>query len=137
MNKLKWIWIGLIVLIIGGSVYLFSSSKIGSHTVDFAQAYLDKSLYENALEKSKKNEKVIATFGTLQPIDKLAILEGDVQYSNNEKTVRMSVRVKGTKEKGTMNILAHKENENWNYEKISIASKKQDKKINIIETSEQ
>lgn len=137
MKKLKLIWIGILIVIIGGSIYLFSSSGMSGHTIDFAQAYLDKSLYENAIEKARNNEKVKEIFGELEPIDKLAILEGDVGYSNDNKTVNMSVRISGSKENGTMHILANKENENWNYENIDIISKKQNKKINIIDNSEQ
>ncbi len=105
--------------------------------MDFAQAYIDKPLYENAIEKARNKEKVKEIFGKLEPIDKLAILEGDVGYSNDNKTVKMSVRISGSKEKGTMYILANRENENWNYEKIEIISKKQKKKINIIDSNEQ
>lgn len=137
MKKVKWIWIGILILVIGGSIYLFSSSAISGHTVDFAQAYIDKPLYENAIKKARNEEKVKEIFGKLEPIDKLAILEGDVGYSNDNKTVKMSVRISGSKEKGTMYILANRENENWNYEKIEIISKKQKKKINIIDSNEQ
>jgi hypothetical protein len=137
MKKIKWVWIGILIVVIGGSIYLFSSSGMTGHTMDFAQAYLDKSLYENAIEKTKNNEKVKEIFGELEPIDKLAILEGDVVYSNDNKTVKMSVRIKGSKEKGTMHILANKENKNWKYEKINIISKKQKNKVNIIDNSEQ
>lgn len=133
MKKLKWVWIGILIVVIGGSVYLFSSSGMTDHTMDFAQAYLDKPLYENAIEKAKTNKKVKEIFGELESIDKLAILEGDVAYSNGNKTVKMSVRISGSKEKGTMHILANKENENWKYKKIDIISKKQKIEVNIIE----
>lgn len=99
--------------------------------MDFAQAYFDQPLYENAIEKAKNNEKLKEIFGELKPIDKLAILEGDVSYSKNNNTVKMSFRIIGSKENGTIHILANKENENWIYEKIDVISKEQKKKIII------
>jgi len=136
MKKNSWIWIGILIISLSGLIYLFSSSGMSSHTVDFAQAYLDKDLYQNALIKAKKEEKVKMIFGDLKPIDKLAILEGEVRYSNDNKTVNMSLKVIGSKEKGTMHILANREGEKWIYEKIDIIAKGENKEVIIVDSEQ-
>ncbi len=136
MKKNSWIWIGILIISLSGLIYLFSSSGMSSHTVDFAQAYLDKDLYQNALIKAKKKEKVKMIFGDLKPIDKLAILEGEVRYSNDNKTVNMSLKVIGSKEKGTMHILANREGEKWIYEKIDIIAKGENKEVIIVDSEQ-
>jgi len=100
---------------------------------DIAKAYSDTSIYENALEKAQQNQQVIETLGILEPIDKMAIIEGYVQYSNNNNTVDLTIRVKGTKGKGKMDIRANKVNENWSYQKIVIRIKEPKKTIAIIQ----
>lgn len=136
MKRNNWIWIFICVTIISGVIYLFSSSGMSNHTVDFAQAYLDKDLYQNALIKAKKDDSITLVFGELEPLDNLAILEGEVEYSNDNKTVKMSLRVIGSKEKGTMHILAHRQNEKWKYEKIDISVKGGNKKVIIVDSEQ-
>lgn len=136
MKRNNWIWILLSITILAGVVYLFSSSGMSGHTVDFAQAYLDKDLYQNALSKAKKDDSVKMIFGELQSLDNLAILEGEVEYFNDNKTVKMSLRVIGSKEKGRMHILANRQNEKWKYEKIDIIVKGENKKIIIVDSEQ-
>jgi hypothetical protein len=100
---------------------------------DIAKAYADTSIYENALGKAQQNQQVTETLGVLEPIDKMAILEGYVHYSNNNNTVNLTIRLKGTKGKGKMDITANKVNGNWNYQKITIRIKEPKKRIAIIQ----
>ena len=122
--KRNWKWFvpvcGVIVLSIG----LFSSSGMGSITSDFAQAYADNQLYENALEKVKSNQDVIELLGQIEPIDKLTILEGEVRYSNNNNTVNSSVRIIGTEGRASMDISAYRANDKWIYTKINVRIRK-------------
>jgi hypothetical protein len=131
--KRNWKWFvpvcGVIVLSIG----LFFSSGMGKITSDFAQAYADTELYENALEKVKSNQDVIELLGQIEPIDKLAILEGEVKYSNDHKTVNSSIRIIGTEGKARMDISADRVNDKWNYTKINVRIKKPTDKKQTIE----
>ena len=121
--KLHWKWVlpvaGLIALLI--STYFTSGlSKIGT---DFAQAYADTELYDQALKKVKSNSKVAEVLGELQPMDKLAILEGDVRYFNNTRNVTSSVRITGAKGKAIMDLEAHKLQDEWIYSSIKVRLK--------------
>lgn len=125
MNKIgkNLKWIIPIACIFAIVIYLISSSGISGIATDYAQSYADTELYENALEKAKSDKRVSQLLGEIQPIDKLAILEGHVNYSNKNKTVNSSIRVRGNKMKAIMDITANRKDNVWNYEKINIRVK--------------
>ncbi|MEH6765668.1 MAG: cytochrome c oxidase assembly factor Coa1 family protein [Aequorivita antarctica] len=136
--KSNWKWftpmIGIILIFLG----IFFSSGMDVISTDLVQAYTDVELYENALEKANANERVSELLGDIQPIDKLAILEGQVEYSNNNTTVNSSIRVVGLKGKAIIDISADRINDTWSYKKIQIRikappEKKQTIVISILE----
>ena len=121
--KRNWKWLvsfGVLILI---SLGIFFYSGMGGITTNLAHAYADKALYENALEKVKSDERATEVLGEIQPIDKLAIIEGEVNYSNSDKTVNSSVRIIGAKGKARLDISANKINNVWNYTKINVRIK--------------
>lgn len=125
----KWLLSAIIFFIALGIVFTATSIQ---NITDLTQAYSDKLLYEKAVEKANLNPEVNAKIGIIEPIDNLAILEGNVVYSNNKNTVESTVRFKGSKENGKIDILAHKKATKWVYEKITIRLKKQKVVIEIL-----
>ena len=135
--KRNWKWFvpfsGILLIIIS----VFISSGMGGIGADLAQAYSDTELYENALEKVKSDQKVTELLGEIEPIDKLAILEGAVQFTNNNQTVNSTIRLKGTKGKAKMDITADRINNEWEYKIINVRIKnppEQKQTIEIIKT---
>ena len=130
--KRNWKWFvpvcGILLIIMS----IFISSGMGGIGVDLAQAYSDNELYENALEKVKSNQKVNELLGTIEPIDKFAILEGNVHYTNENLTVNSSIRLKGTKGKARMDITANKINNEWEYKIINVRIKNPPEKKQTI-----
>jgi hypothetical protein len=108
------------------------SSSIDGNITDIAQAYSDNSLYEKAIEKAKTNKRVLEVLGEIEPIDQLAILEGNAIYSNNYKSVALSIRIKGNKGKGKMDVSAEKNGTIWEYKKINIRIKEPKEEIQIL-----
>jgi hypothetical protein len=129
--KRNWKWFIPSVIVL--STFAIILSLFASPIPDIAKAYADNSIHENALVKARQNQQVTETLGVLEPIDKMAIFEGFVLYSNNNNTVNLTIRVKGTKGKGKMDITANKVNENWSYQKIAIRIKEPKKTISIIQ----
>jgi hypothetical protein len=125
----KWFLPALLFLLLFG--FLLSSSIDGNIT-DIAQAYSDNSLYEKAIDKAKTNKRVLQVIGEIEQIDQLAILEGNAIYSNNNNSVTLSIRVKGNKGKGKMDISAERNGTAWNYKKINIRIKEPKEEIQII-----
>jgi hypothetical protein len=123
----RWFW-STVIIAIGFMLIMISNSD---DVVNFGQAYADPSLCQNAIDKANKNEEVIQNFGKLEPIDKLAILEGNTVYSNNNKSISITVRVSGEKENGKMDILADKEGDIWKYKSIKIRNKKTNTMIDV------
>ena len=118
--KRHWKWFIPITGTILISIVIFFLSGLDGITADFTQAYADTELYENALQKVKSDKRVTELLGEIEPIDKLAILEGSVKYSLDNKTVNTSIRLKSTKGKAKMDITATRIDNKWDYEKINL-----------------
>ena len=129
--KRNWKWFLPTALFLMGTL-LFTTLSIDENVTDIAKAYSENSLYEKAIEKSKTNERVIELLGNLESIDKLAIIEGNAKYSNNNNSIEITVRVKGSKGKGKMDITADKKGTEWKYKKISIRIKSPKEEIQIL-----
>ena len=121
--KRNWKWLIPVSGIMIISLVIFFSSGMAGVGANLAQAYSDTELYENALEKVKSDQKVNELLGEIEPIDKLAILEGAIQYTNNNQTVNSTIRLKGTKGKAKLDISADRINNEWNYTKINVRIK--------------
>ena len=121
--KRNWKWFvplfGIIMICILG----FFTSRNGRITTDFAKAYADTKLYENALKKVNANQKVNQILGEIKPLGKMAILEGQTEYSDDNKIVNTTVPIDGTKGKARMDITAERINGGWNYSKINVRIK--------------
>ena len=59
---------------------------------------MEKALYENPLAKVNAHPKVGELLGDVQPLGKMAILEGETKYRNNYQTVKSTVRIEGKNE---------------------------------------
>ncbi|MGV8815798.1 MAG: cytochrome c oxidase assembly factor Coa1 family protein [Gelidibacter sp.] len=136
--KRNWKWlvpVGGIILI---SLGIFINSGMGGIITDFAQSYSDTELYENALLKVNNDPKINKLLGEIEPLGKMAILEGQTEYSNNNQSVNSTVRIIGKKGKAKMDIIAGRINDEWKYSKINVRiknppEKKQTIEINITE----
>jgi hypothetical protein len=127
----KWFLPTSLFLFLILSGFLLSATIDGNIT-DIAQAYSDNALYEKAIEKARTNKRVLDVIGKIEPIDQLAILEGNAIYSNNNNSVALSIRIKGNKGKGKMDISAERNGVVWNYKKINIRIKEPKEEIQII-----
>ncbi len=119
---------GIFLLTVGFFFSTGSDKIVG----DFTKAYVDTELTENALELAQQNERVAIVLGTLQPIDRMAILEGEVNYKNENKNVDLHVRIKGSKAKGVMDIEAYRKGDEWVYHAIRVRIKNPPEKKETI-----
>ena len=133
-NNWKWFLPISLVLFLVLFGFLLNSNTAGNRT-DIVQAYSDNLLYEKAIESANSNQRVQEILGEIEPIDKLAIFEGSSVYSNNNNTVELSIRIKGTKGKGKMDILAVRNGTNWKYKKINIRIKEPNEEIQILKVA--
>ncbi|UQD57509.1 cytochrome c oxidase assembly factor Coa1 family protein [Flavobacterium sp. K5-23] len=129
----KWLLPTLFFIFILG-LGLMTITGNGKNINDLTQAYSDNSLFENAFEKAKTNQRVIAILGVIEPIDKLAILEGNTKYSNNNNSVDLTVRIIGNKGKGKLDVSAVRNGATWEYRKINVRIKQTQEEIHILKT---
>ncbi len=135
-NK-NWKWFLVLLSFISISIFLLLPSGIGNQMIQITKTYSDTELYEYPFHMAEKNQKVIDLLGKLKPIDNLAILEGEVHYSNNNKSVDLSIRIRGNKRNARLDISADKINGKWNYKKINVRIKKPIEEKQIIEIIKQ
>jgi len=132
--KRNWKWFllaSLFCLIVVGT---FFSSGLSNNVADITKAYSDNSIYENAMFQVKSNERINELLGDIEPIDNMAILEGAIEYSNNNSTINTTIRIKGSKGNGKMDIEADKVNDEWKYKLVNIRIKEPKETIEIINT---
>jgi predicted negative regulator of RcsB-dependent stress response len=129
--KRNWKWLLPLFAIILFFILIINSNL--NSLGDLAQSYSDPSLYQNAINQANKNDEVTARFGKIDPVDKVAVLEGSSTYSNNNSTVNITFRVSGKTQNGKMDLTAVKNGKNWEYKKIIIRLKKNTEVIKVIE----
>jgi hypothetical protein len=129
-RNLKWFIPLVVVALLLGSA-LFSTAS-DAQMGGYITALNDDALYQNALQQAQQSKDVSKALGTLKPIDQLAIIESNVEYSNNNTSVNLSVRVTGSKGKGRMDVVANKVNDSWNYQAIKIRIKNPKQEIIIL-----
>lgn len=91
----NWKWLLPVIALI--AVFVISLPKgIGNAALHIAKGYSDTEIPENALEIVRKNKRVNKILGELEPIGKMTILEGYVNYSKNADSVFMALTIKGS-----------------------------------------
>ena len=129
----NWKWLVPICGLILISILLFFTTGMNRIATDFAQAYSETALYENAIEKVNSEPKINELLGEIESIDKFAILEGEVRYSNANNTVNSTIKINGSKGKANMDISADKISGKWSFTKINVRIKKPADKRQTIE----
>jgi hypothetical protein len=125
----RWFLPLVTIAIITTCVAVAGIAKSGD---DFVAAFLDEALYKNAVAKCNQDKHVSDILGILAPIDEMAILESDAQYSEDKRSVKLTVRVKGDKATGRMDVVAHKIDNKWEYDKIRVRIKNPKREIVVI-----
>lgn len=132
-GRRNWKWL---VPITAFLIVIIALLSLTSGLTGFAQAYAEPSLYEDALEKARENERVNEVLGNLQPIDKLTLLEGNVVYSEDNSSVTLTFRITGSKGKGKMDISALRNNGVWEYELIKVRIKDPKQEIIVVDKNQ-
>ncbi len=123
---------GLAVMMLIVLSLVFSSS-FGDIVADYTRAYANPALYEIPLQKVRANKRVQETLGTIEPIDNMTILNGEVVYSNDNQTVIATIKITGEHGKAMLDIFAELENEAWSYKTITVRIKNPPEKKEIIQ----
>ncbi|MGY3792250.1 cytochrome c oxidase assembly factor Coa1 family protein [Aquimarina sp. 433] len=104
---------------------------LGKPIGDFTKAMVDPTVYTTAFEMVEDDQRVIALLGEVKPISVFELLEGEVRYEEKSKAI-MTVGIKGSKQKGKLDIIANKWNNTWRYELVRVRTKKPKKIIEVL-----
>ena len=129
--------LGLSIVMLILLSYVFSSN-FGTIVSDYTKAYADPTLFEIPLQKVRANKRVQETLGSIEPIDNMTILNGEVNYANDNKSVTATIKITGEHGKAMLDISALLENGFWSYQKITVRIKNPPEKketIQIVETA--
>ena len=129
-NK-KWLIVTSLLLFFATVIFVISGGT--ENASNYLHIYSDTEVYQNAVLKANENPRVAEVLGALEPIDNLAIAEGNVVYSNENTNLEMTTRINGDKGKGKIQIIAEKTGDVWNYESIIIRIKNPEEEITIID----
>ncbi len=129
-GKRNWKWALPIFIILLLILAFFSIT--GNATFRYGSVYLQPALINNALQKAKENDLVIKKLGELRPHDFFRLLEGEVEYLDDDKTIAVTVGIIGTKGRAKLDILANKKGNHWEYQKITVRIKKPKKETILI-----
>ena len=114
--KRNWKWVvpvgGCLTLIIG-AIILFASIFYGvSNMMESSQPY------EYALELINKDEDLLKVLGS--PIEKDGMFQGNINYTNGDKSAKIAVPIKGPNGTGKLYIDATGKGEEWDYHEIRV-----------------
>lgn len=124
----NWKWLVSLLLTLALFFGLLFTSKLGENIVGITKVYSESEVCDGALELARKDEKVLQLLGELHPLSKLAILEGAHKYSDDYSTLNVTFDVTGAKHeqkvRSKMDVIAHRNGEQWRYVSIHIRIKK-------------
>lgn len=121
--KKNWKWFIPVFLFFPVLIFLLSSSGLGGLLGDYGKAYSDSSLYVIPMEKVKENNRVSEVLGKIEPMGKMAILNGAIHYSEDNKSVDSTIKIFGENGKAMLDISAEWINDSWQYNKINVRIK--------------
>ena len=109
------------------------SSGFGGIIGDYSKAYSDSELYDNALKIVRENNRVKETLGYIEPINNMTILNGYVEYSDNNSSIKTTIKVTGELGKAMLDISADLINKTWSINALKIRIKSPPEKKETIE----
>ncbi|MFY8110474.1 MAG: cytochrome c oxidase assembly factor Coa1 family protein [Flavobacterium sp.] len=131
--KRNWKWLLPATITILFLTFYAIIPVLNNEAPQFIKAYSDTKIFEKAIAIANANSEVKTTIGTIEAIDKLAILEGNIVYANNDSSIASTIRVKGNHNQGKMDFTANKKGSEWIFQKITVRCKNAEKVIHVIE----
>nr|WP_315172812.1 cytochrome c oxidase assembly factor Coa1 family protein [uncultured Flavobacterium sp.] len=132
-TKRNWKWLLPVTISILFLTFYTIIPVLNNEAPEIIKAYSDTTIFEKAIEIANTNSKVKTTIGTIEAIDKLAILEGNIVYSNNYNSIASTIRVKSNRNHAKMDFIANKKGNEWIFQKLTVRCKNPEKAISIIE----
>ncbi|OUR98202.1 hypothetical protein A9Q86_14200 [Flavobacteriales bacterium 33_180_T64] len=123
----NWLW----ALPVGGcfTVILLFVFGLGAVFFGVSKIIETSTPYEYALHAAQSNSAVQNSLG--KDIDTDGVFEGNLTFNNDSGEANFRIPIKGEKGKGTIVVIAERENDEWVYEKLYVLIKKTQEEINL------
>lgn len=131
--KRNWKWLLPATITILFLTFYAIIPVLNNEAPQLIKAYSDTKFFEKAIAIANANSEVKTTIGTIEAIDKLAILEGNIVYANNDTSIASTIRIKGNHNPGKMDFTANKNGNEWIFQKIAVRCKNPKKEIRVLE----
>lgn len=125
LKSWKWLVPSAIIIICAVLIY----SIIGNLSKNF----VEPSLYDEALNIAKQNERVKSVLGGIAPIGRLDFESGSIHYSDDYNRLEFTVRLKSYSARAQMEVLAERQDYDWVYKKITVHIEEPAETINVLE----
>ncbi|PTM04720.1 MAG: hypothetical protein DA407_12850 [Bacteroidetes bacterium] len=119
----NWKWsvpTSVVFIIIIVSIFL---SGFGDTLGNYSKAYSDSKLYNDAIKIVRENNRVKETLGHIEDINNMTILNGYVEYADDNSSVKTTIKVSGEHGKAMLDIFAHLINDTWSFDALNIRIK--------------
>jgi hypothetical protein len=114
--KRNWKW----VIPVGGcfTIIILFMALIGAGIFGVSKMFTGSEPYTYALEQVQSNEQVIELLG--EPIETNGIMQGSINFSNNEGNANISIPIKGPNGEGKIYVVGEKRNDTWTYSELEV-----------------
>jgi hypothetical protein len=127
--KRNWKW----ALPVGGCLTLIVLfiALIGAGIFGVSKMFTGSEPYTYALEQVQSNEQVIELLG--EPIETNGIMQGSINFSNNEGNANISIPIKGPNGEGKIYVVGEKRNDTWTYSELEVRINENNEVINLLD----
>lgn len=127
--KRNWKW----AVPVGGclTIIVLCIALAGSIVFGVSKMFSGSEPYATALEKTLSNEQVIELLG--EPIETDGLMQGSINYKNDDAEADFSIPIKGPKGNGKIYIVGTKHNDVWSYSEMEVRIYKNNEIINLLD----
>ncbi len=126
--KRNWKWVvptgGCLTLLILFIVF------IASVVFGVTKAISGTEPYQDSFAKAQSNEQVIELLG--EPIEIDGIMQGSINFSNNDGDADIRIPIKGPQGEGTIYVVGEKRNDVWTYSEQEVRIDQNNEVINLL-----
>ncbi|MFS4415137.1 cytochrome c oxidase assembly factor Coa1 family protein [Maribacter sp. 2307ULW6-5] len=126
--KRNWKWVLGLSIFVAIGYGVTSVPQLGTKMAGMAKVHTETQVLDSALVLASGNQQVVALLGTLQPLGKLAIVEGSHRYAEDYGRLEITVDVRGDNPqadiRSKMDVVVTKKEDRWQYELVQIRIKK-------------
>jgi hypothetical protein len=106
-----------IILLVAGVLLLVALFVGGLLTIIFG-ALKSSEPYQHAVQTATNDPRVIAELGA--PVKTSWLLSGSIQTSNSSGSADLTITLQGTRNKGTLYVVAKKSEGRWSYQTLEL-----------------